>query len=980
MLFNRRRQALVIFFALLIFGARPFAADRQPDFAEIAKHVQAFRKDRRGPFQGIRWFCPDRTVIPARERCEQSGGIQHALQKDIVLRWRTDHHIFLGQILAGTPFVDFLDEDHNNARLKQYQLEKFLQATDDGWIMRRARYYRGAYQAEDESAWGNDFLKYLLSQDKILEEQFFLVRQAVKDIPHNGNDDKSTQIRALAKTIADSLPGFMDLRVKIHGRPDASDLDSVREFRASNREEIWPSLAAKFQRLADGMAAVYAESGVESLRKYLALIPLQYPVGLELSNLVLGKGTPEDGFRTSASKIASLLITIRRHLPNTQSAEIRLALMDLSSELEAIQFRNIARWQTRTLGELLEKNYVLAKSAAGCGFFEVWEWERLETELLLPQTQRDVKLDKLLALTKTTNRSIEWGTRMVQAVYGHEVALFSHFEPLVHSFIDDRTRSSILLPYGELASKLAEISNKYSGVSMHLLDLAGQNQVLGLNPGFTKGELVVVTGLQAEVVFSQNKIYAMRRAPGDLKPVAGILTVSEGNAVSHVQLLARNLGIPNANISLGNLEDLAKYSGKTVFYAVSDRGSVVMKLASEMTLEETTLVAETQEQGNRHKIAIPTDEIDLDQTEILRLSNLRSSDSGRICGPKAANLGQLKAIFPEKVVPGLVIPFGVFRAHMAQRIPDTNVTYWQFLQAIFAQAGQDRERGVPENTVEDRVLARLGRLRAAIEKMQLLPGFLTALQDDFHREFGVELGELPIFIRSDTNMEDLQEFTGAGLNLTVFNIRDREEILQSIRRVWASPFTERSFKWRQKYLLNPENVYPSLLLLPSVNVEKSGVVITTGIFSSNPDDMVVAMNWGGGGAVEGQAAETYLLVSDGRDLLIYPAREPEYLYLPDEGGVSRRSVHFNEAILTKSDRTKLRLLAADIRRILPGMPGIETKGPFDIELGFWHDQIWLFQVRPFVENKLAQSSSYLNRLDFVVDLNRSISLSAPFQI
>ncbi len=372
---------------------------------------------------------------------------------------------------------------------------------------------------------------------------------------------------------------------------------------------------------------------------------------------------------------------------------------------------------------------------------------------------------------------------------------------------------------------------------------------------------------------------------------------------------------------------------------------------------------------------VPTEEIDFDQTAILRLSNLRAIDSGRICGPKAANLGQLKAIFPDKVVPGLVIPFGVFRAHMAQRIPDRNLTYWQFLQTIFAEAGEDREQGVPESTVEERLLARLGHLSAAIERMQFLPGFLTALQDDFHREFGVELGGLPIFIRSDTNMEDLQEFTGAGLNLTTFNIRDREEILQSIRRVWASPFTERSFMWRQKYLLNPENVYPSVLLLPSVNVEKSGVVITTAIFSSNPDDIVVAMNWGGGGAVEGQAAETYLLASDGRDLLIYPAREPEYLYLPEEGGVGMRYVHFNETILTKSDRTKLRLLAADIRRILPGTPGIETKGPFDIELGFWNDQIWLFQVRPFVENKLAQSSSYLNRLDSAVDLNRSISLS-----
>ena len=34
-----------------------------------------------------------------------------------------------------------------------------------------------------------------------------------------------------------------------------------------------------------------------------------------------------------------------------------------------------------------------------------------------------------------------------------------------------------------------------------------------------------------------------------MKPVAGIASVSEGNLVSHVQLLARNLGIPNAVLS-----------------------------------------------------------------------------------------------------------------------------------------------------------------------------------------------------------------------------------------------------------------------------------------------------------------------------------------------------------------------------------------------------------------------------------------------
>jgi len=36
---------------------------------------------------------------------------------------------------------------------------------------------------------------------------------------------------------------------------------------------------------------------------------------------------------------------------------------------------------------------------------------------------------------------------------------------------------------------------------------------------------------------------------------------------------------------------------------------------------------------------------------------------------------------------------------------------------------------------------------------------------------------------------------------------------------------------------------------------------------------------------------------------------------------------------------------------------------YDIELGLKDDFIWLFQVRPFVENKEALGSDYLRTLD-----------------
>ncbi|OXS18948.1 hypothetical protein CGU36_27870, partial [Pseudomonas fluorescens] len=140
------------------------------------------------------------------------------------------------------------------------------------------------------------------------------------------------------------------------------------------------------------------------------------------------------------------------------------------------------------------------------------------------------------------------------------------------------------------------------------------------------------------------------------------------------------------------------------------------------------------------------------------------------------------------------------------------------------------------------------------------------------------------FLRSDTNMEDLEEFTGAGLNLTVFNVVEREKILQGIRDVWASPYTERSFKWRQTYLSNPESVYPSILIIPTVDVDYSGVLITKDFLNNHAEKITVAMSRGAGGAVDGQSAETYLIHQNGTTELIAPARENKRRRLPITGG------------------------------------------------------------------------------------------------
>lgn len=550
---------------------------------------------------------------------------------------------------------------------------------------------------------------------------------------------------------------------------------------------------------------------------------------------------------------------------------------------------------------------------------------------------------------------------------------YTQFEPKAYGFIDDRVRSSVALDLGESVSRLGAFISKYSGLENKVMDISGQSSIRGLNPGYAYGELVVVKGSPEGFEVDTKKIYVFEKPPSDLKPVAGIMTVSEGNLVSHVQLLARNLGIPNAALSQENLQDLSSYSGQNVFYAVSNKGNVIIKGEEDITDLERDLF--TKKQRSISQVTVSVEKIELERNEIINMRDLDASASGKLVGPKAANLGQLKKMFPDQVVEGLVIPFGIFKEHMDQRMPGYEGSYWEFLNTAFAKADQMKQKGATSKEIEDFQLQELSRLRDAIKKMNLKPTFVNNLRSDFESVFLSTLGDTPVFLRSDTNMGDLEEFTGAGLNLTLFNILDETKILNGIKDVWASPYTERSFKWRQQYLSNPENVFRSILIIPSVDVDYSGVMITKGINQGSQEDLTIAFSRGAGGAVDGQAAETHLVMASGSRLLS-PARQSDYIRLPKTGGVSKKAVTFENQILNTKNINDIRDIATSIRKRLPEITASDYDGAYDVELGFENNKLWLFQIRPFVENKTAKTSEYLETISPKIDEQFLITLDA----
>ncbi len=124
----------------------------------------------------------------------------------------------------------------------QLLIEKFLIAADDGWIFRKARYYRGALQAENESAGARELLLGLAGKDIWITRGFLPLRIGTNLLEHGAETASVARVRQQALALSERDASFLPLRVKIHNQPDRIDAQRVRDYAADIED---PALAAR---------------------------------------------------------------------------------------------------------------------------------------------------------------------------------------------------------------------------------------------------------------------------------------------------------------------------------------------------------------------------------------------------------------------------------------------------------------------------------------------------------------------------------------------------------------------------------------------------------------------------------------------------------------------------------------------------------------------------------------------------------------
>jgi len=991
---SKRLVSLGFVVMVLLVAARPAAAFRpQPLEAKDQKILRdnfaLCTGKLKGPYTENICVCPDGRKIPVRNT---SGRIGIGCKDELFCAafrapWAealAKERMYIANIFSRDLYLWDTFPDHNDL-VRGYILDEYFTSTNPKHKLSELKAYGGLSGAEYETpASARFFERYLNAPEFNDNRNFLLAYELQKRFYIRADLGQIEKARALSVRIQEADPKFKPLRDAVHNQISPSLVPQLIAFRdplppGSTRAQI-DQLIAEIEKLTSvdesALATQVGEVEDEALRsKLLGLLPAANtdPVA-------------------AISSLAALMVLDRQTVAGRQAspADAR-RLVDLNvTAAGVIQKRGNALLQggaAPSVKQLVQMLMALTDATYGAGLLGEREREAsvgvLGELLAAPKQSRQNFARKL----QQAERAVEWAQNNATLSFAEVWAPWNFLLPQTATIRDDILRSSPLLLYAQVARRLDDY---VAGPRRSHHDLFGaevDTDVRALNPGLALGTLRVAP---KDGAYTRDEIVALPDTPADLDPAAGILTQGEGNVLSHVQLLARALGIPNVVLGPSAYAKIAPHDGRQVFLIVTPGGRVIIKEVAAMTPQDREVYEEythNQERradgslgGGGPRLHIDRAKVDLRKNMPIDLNDVRRKDSGVFCGPKAAYLGELKHIFPDHVARGIVVPFGAYYDHYqnakvavpdtlrsrgiatgGERLPDfAERTYKEFFQVMIPA-------GKSEKDLATWITPRLDVIRYSIRQSPLSPDLTQAIRDGLDRD-GLLRPEdksqsVGCFVRSDTNVEDLDNFNGAGLNLTVFNRKSLDDIYQGLKEVWASPFEFRSFSWRQTLIDDPLWVLSSVVILEAVPNDKSGVLVTADVNSSSSGMMTVATSEGVGGAVDGTSAETLLWSPQGVQIVSL-FKSPWKNQLLAGGGSAIVPTSGSDTVLAPDELSQIISAGQKISETFtPVQDPAGKPRPWDIEFGFRNGKLWLFQCRPFLGNDALKNIPALAPLE-----------------
>jgi len=225
---------------------------------------------------------------------------------------------------------------------------------------------------------------------------------------------------------------------------------------------------------------------------------------------------------------------------------------------------------------------------------------------------------------------------------------------------------------------------------------------------------------------------------------------------------------------------------------------------------------------------------------------------------------------------------------------------------------------------------------------------LDVQEEDFKQSDSVvdilKTSREPLFVavRSSATAEDLADASFAGQQDSFVNIKGNTELIQTIKKCFASLYTSRATYYRQKKKFKHEEVSLAVIVQKMVDSIKSGVV-----FSKDPsyknENIIIEAVWGlGEGIVSGAITPDKYVVSRDLEILNKKISNKKIAITRNAGGekvkVKLREEKANQQVLKEYEIKKLAEIALKLEN--------HYQNPQDIEFAIEEEDISIVQTRP----------------------------------
>ena len=312
---------------------------------------------------------------------------------------------------------------------------------------------------------------------------------------------------------------------------------------------------------------------------------------------------------------------------------------------------------------------------------------------------------------------------------------------------------------------------------------------------------------------------------------------------------------------------------------------------------------------------------------VKKFEELSKSDIG-IAGGKGANLGELtQAGIP--VPPGFVVTAQAYKYFMDEA--GINDQVMEILDAI---------------DIND-----TKALQAAAEEIKTIiiespiPDDLVLFIREYYNELCHRVGEddTDVAIRSSATAEDLPEASFAGQQDTFLHVSGDDEVIEYIRKCWASLFEARAIFYREENDFEHSKVYIAVVVQKMANADKAGVMFTVNP-STGEEIALIEGSWGlGESVVSGDVTpDNYQVDKKDNEIINVTISDKKVMYTNDEKGTSVK-------VEVPEEKRKERVLSdAELVELTEMGKRVQAHygEPMDTEWAFEKDMLFLLQARP----------------------------------